>query len=114
MSDKKKNIQIVNRLHKLRVQFTSSTTSKNLETISESIIDLLAESDKSKINELVLLVISHELCAKYLVLLIENFNFPKMMLELLGLLFQKDMVPQIYISILSNFYAEYNTNGHEN
>lgn len=33
------------------------------------------------------------------------------MFELLGLLFQKDMIPTLYISILSNLYAEYNSTG---
>jgi len=29
------------------------------------------------------------------------------MLELLGVLFQKDMIPQVYMSVLSSLYAEF-------
>lgn len=40
MVGKKEDISIVNRLHKLRMQFINSNTTANLENISESIIDL--------------------------------------------------------------------------
>lgn len=93
--------EILNEMYRYSDLIQSVNTPSEMNNLSISMSRQLEEIEVTDLNPFVLHSISHNLCSKFLVMYVDDFQFPDSAYYLLGLMFDRKMILPVYQSKLS-------------
>lgn len=103
---KEEDTVILNEMYKFSDLIQCVYSPEDMESLSLCLAKQLEEVDVKEFNPFVIHSISHNLCAKFLILMYENFDFPDSAFYLLGLMFERKMILPVYQSKLSELLSK--------
>ena len=103
---KEEDTLILNEMYKFSDLIQCVYSPEDMESLSLCLAKQLEEVDVKEFNPFVIHSISHNLCAKFLILMYENFDFPDSAFYLLGLMFERKMILPVYQSKLSELLSK--------
>lgn len=103
---KDEDVEMLNEMYRFSDLIQCVYSPEDMESLSLCLAKQLEEVDVKEFNPFVIHSISHNLCAKFLILMYEGFDFPDSAFYLLGLMFERKMILPVYQSKLSELLSK--------